>query len=609
MNEYMYKPKLKSSLPKLPLTTATTYHTTFYSNQSKTKSNSVYNYRKLIDINENNVIYNSKKNESNLYLKTERNYINEKIKKNKKRKIKPFLLVGTELSDAETDDTIFALSEIRNMDNKIAKRVKKNLIWKEKTNNIYDIVTSKNRNDIKNIKNKVRHNLSGMNSKLKKEIYKNKYFPEEKINTINEVQNIISKVKNNLLQERKINKKFMSFNKIDLHTFTRQNRDICLKNIFIDLIKDESNKIKTKEIQINKALEEAKLDFLKDKHVFEQFKNNKKRAFKEQEFQLEESIKKNKLKMEQLKKCSSELHGTKDEIDKNIKDIILYKEYANFVHQIIPKDKKMENVNMDKIDFINKDKDFEIVSKNIIEEFSFLLDDFEFPFHEDLNNPQLLTTLFNRMESNILNSMEERDLTIKEIIRNRKKYEKELEILKNKIDCEKKELENVNQEIIGQKNIISPKRDYQHILEENEKYILIIYNELNKLIKQKKSNQNINICTETLNLLHQIEDKLLILFCEMDRINIMEKENHSDEVFKNIIDKVKYDNKIDKYFESREISLKLQEEKNRKYEQRMNRYKRRGPFTYPPPWAIKKSKERNMVKRDKKKDDDDILYY
>ena len=609
MNEYNYKLKLKTSLPKLPLTTSTTYHTTFYTNRTKPKSKSVYNSRKLIDFNENNIIFNSKKNDSNLYLKTERNYISDKIKKNKKRKIQPFLIGGNELSEVETDDTIFALSEIRNMDKKIAKRVKKNLIWKEKTDNIYDIVTSKNRNDIKNIKEKVRHNLSGINSKLKKDTYKNKYFPEEKINTINDAQDIMFKIKSNMLQERKINKKFNCFNKIDLYTFTRQNRDICLKNIFIELIKDESNKIKTKEIQINKALDEAKIDFLKDKQVFEQFKNNKKRGYKEQEMTLEEAIKRNKLIIEQLKKCSSELHGTKDEIDKNIRDIILYKEYANFVHQIIPKGEKMENVNMNRIDFINKDKDFDIISKNIIEEFSFLLGDYQFPFQEDLNNPQVLTSVFNRMESNILNSMEERDLTIKEIIKNRKKYEKELEILKNKVESDKKELENINQEIKDKTNIISPKRDYQKILDENENHILIIYNELNKLIKQKKTEQNINICSETLNLLHQVEDKLLYLFSEIEKINSLEKENNSDELIKNIIDKVKYENKIDKYYESREIALKLQEEKNKKYEQRMNRYKRRGPITYPPPWAIKKSKERNIVKRDKKKDDDDILYY
>ena len=606
MNDYFYKPKIKS-LPKLPLTTSTTYHTTFYSNGPKTKNNSINNSHKILNSNENTIIFNSNKNNT-VYLNTENNYIDEKLRKNKKRKMKPYFIPKNELSRAETDDTIFALSEIRQMDKKLEKRVNKNLIWKEKIYNIYDISSSKNRNDIKNIKQKVR-NMSGINSKLKKEIYKNKYFPEEKINMINDAQDIMNKIKKNIVQERKLNKNFNYFNKIDLHTFTRQNRDICLKNIFIDLIKDESNKIKTKEYQINKALDEAKNDFIKDKQSFEQFRTAKKKSFREQEIQLEEAIKKNKIIIEQLKKCSSELHGTKDEIDKNIRDIIIYKTYADFVHQIIPKDENMENVDINKINSLNKEKDLDIICKTIIDEFSFLLDDFQFSYFEDLNNPQTLTSLFNSMESNIINSMEERDLTIKEIIKNRKKYEKELENLKNKIKSDKKELNDLFQEINTQNNIITPKRDYQKILDENEKYLFIIYNELNKIVKQKKNLQNSNICLETINLLHQVEDKLLFLFGEMDKISENEKENNTDKIFKNIIDKVKYDNKIEKYLESKAIALSLEEEKNKKYEQRMYRYKKKGPITFPPPWVITKNKEKKLVKKDKNKENEDIIYY
>ena len=608
MNDYFYKPKAKQ-FPQLPLTTSTTYHTTFYSHRSKTKPNSVFNSHKFLNSNDNKIIYNSKKDESILYLKTETNYINQKLKKSKKRKLKPFLFPQSEISGSQTDDAIFALSEIRNMDNKIAKRINKNLIWKEKMNNIYDICSSKNRNDIKEVKKRVRQNLSGMNSKLKKEIYKNAFFPEEKIDVINDAQDIMNKIKNAIIQEKKINKRFNYYNKIDLYTFTKQNRDICLKNIFINLIKDESNKITKKENQINKALEEAKNDFLKDINVFEEFRNKKKKSYRDQEIKLEEAMKKNKIIIEQLKKCSSEMHGTRDEIDKNIRDIILYKMYADFIHQIIPKDENMKNVSMEKIELLNKEKDLEIIAKNLVKEFSFLLGDYQFSFSDDLNNPQILTSLFNSIESNIINSMEERDLIIKEILRNRKIYEKELNNLKTKVESDKKELDDLNKEVILKNNIISPKKDFQKILDENNKHIYTIYKELNKLIKQKKDIQNINICSETINMLHQIEDKLLFLFGEMDEIKEKEKDNNSDGVFKSIIDNVKNDNKILKYMESKEIALKINEEKNKKYLQRMNRYKKRGPITFPPPWAIKKSKENAVIKEDKKKDEEDILFY
>ena len=303
------------------------------------------------------------------------------------------------------------------------------------------------------------------------------------------------------------------------------------------------------------------------------------------------------------------MHGTKDEIDKNIRDIFLYKIYADFIHQIIPKDENMKKVNLNKINLVNKEKNLDVITKNIIDEFSFLLGDFQFSFYEDLKNPQILTNLFNNMESNIINTMEERDLIIKEIIRNRKIYEKELKNLNDKIISDKKELENLYQEIQIKSNIISPKRDYQKILDENEKYLNIIYNELNKIVQPKKNVQNSNLCSETINMLHQIEDKLLILFDEMDKIKENEKDINSDGVFKSIIDNVKNDNKIQKYLESKEISLKIMKEKNKKYQQRMNRYKKRGPITVPPPWAIKKTKGNIYIKKVKKTDEEDILYY
>ena len=107
--------------------------------------------------------------------------------------------------------------------------------------------------------------------------------------------------------------------------------------------------------------------------------------------------------------------------------------------------------------------------------------------------------------------------------------------------------------------------DFRRILDENEECISIIYNELIKIIKQKKNIQNNNICSVTLNTLHQIEDELLLLFNEMDKISGIEKEKRGDGVFKSIIDKVKFDNKIEKYLESKEIMRKKQEDKNRKY--------------------------------------------
>ena len=142
MNDYCYKPK-KNSLPKLNLANLNTQYNTFYSNNSKSKANiSNYNTFRIFSKNQNtsnfSSIVNSNENEK-IYLKTARNFYN----KNLKKKNKPNLIYLTEFSDVQTDDTYFALSEIKRIDTNIKKRINKNIIWKEKQENIYDILSSK----------------------------------------------------------------------------------------------------------------------------------------------------------------------------------------------------------------------------------------------------------------------------------------------------------------------------------------------------------------------------------------------------------------------------------------------------------------------------------
>ena len=61
--------------------------------------------------------------------------------KNKGKRLTSLVKNKNSFSSAETDDTFFALSEIKMMDQKIGKRVNKGLIWKEKLHSIYDICT------------------------------------------------------------------------------------------------------------------------------------------------------------------------------------------------------------------------------------------------------------------------------------------------------------------------------------------------------------------------------------------------------------------------------------------------------------------------------------
>ena len=104
-----------------------------------------------------------------------------------------------------------------------------------------------------------------------------------------------------------------------------------------------------------------------------------------------------------------------------------------------------------------------------------------------------------------------------------------------------------------------------------------------------------------------MEDKLAILFSEMEKIQGDEK--NPDETFKKIVEKVKIKNKIKKHQEGKEALMKLEEEKNLKYLQRMNRYKIRGPIVYPPPWVLKRKKGIEQKNLKKEENDEEMLYY
>ena len=613
MNEYSYKPKV-GSLPKLNLTSLTTHYLSFYTNRSKNKSTSSnYNTHRIPTSNATTLIFSSRLNSNEkdrIHPQTAKNLKDENVRTNKKKKIKTNIIYLTEIDKKQTDDDYFAMSEIKRIDNAIKKRINKDIIWKEKTENKYDIFTSKNRIDINNVKERVKQNLSGVNFNFRKEVNKNNYFPVEHIETIQDAKKIIRKIKNNIINDQEVTKKYKHFNRIDLHTFREQNRDICLRNILINIIKTESNKLKKKENIVGKALKEANNDFEKDKDNFDILTKTEMSNFRMKEIKLDEAIKQNRVLIEEIKKRSSELRGTKDEVKKYIKDIILYIKYENFIKKIVAKEKDdTSNIyNERKIPtFINikNDKDLEVIIKTIIKEYYSNSYDNKLILSKDIT-PEMVNILFNSMESNIINALEIRDLMIKEISEDKKKYENILDDLKLKVEQNKKELDIILQEKNLVYNLFTPNKDMKEIIDENEAYIMILYKELSKYIKDKTFIKTENISLNTLRLLHILEDKLINV---LDKLNEITEKNENTPLFQETIEKIKLENKREKQNSKKNLANKLIEEKHKKLQQRMLRFKVRGPIRFPPPWAINKSKKKKKITRDEKAENDEILFY
>lgn len=616
MESYSYKPKL-NGFPKIASSNSTWYKTF---NLDKTKNNSMkdLNVQNLLINNNNNKDFNNngKSNKNNIFKKKNSNCnssrMSQKISKSKLSKnSRPSSVLHYRNLEKETDDSIFALSQISNIDQLISKRINKILVWKEKPKKVYDIIASRNCKDIKRIRQKIHETRfePSKNFDLRNEIDKKKYFPLEKVDIINDASDIMKKMENQI-NDKKINNFFIK-KRVDIQTFAKQNRDICLKNNIINLLKNESNKLKVKEQEIANALEEANISFNKDQKLFEKFLLTNKDKIRQDELIVENAIKHNKNLVEQIHKLNSQIRSRQDEIERTIRNITIYHSYAEFIHRIIGNGKPIKKINIEKLNILqikNEGKDLKYLVNNCFEQFDFLLNDNHITKTNDFTfDSEQLSYLFNSMENSIIKLMNERDNILREIIR--EKHNSELLFLKNRVNEHEKELNYLKKEL-NIYNLYDPITDEsKNSLFEGQKYIFEIYSELNKIFgggEIKNTNMEI-ISRETIYFLHKLEDKLLYYISEMEKIKGNEKE--PDELFKNALENVKLENKNKKIKASRKILQKIEEEKKLKFEKRMNRIKIRTVVEYPPPWAQKRKKDNKTPKNDEKFNDECILYY
>ena len=155
-------------------------------------------------------------------------------------------------------------------------------------------------------------------------------------------------------------------------------------------------------------------------------------------------------------------------------------------------------------------------------------------------------------------------------------------------------------------NLFTPNKDMKEIIEENEANIMILYKELSKYIKDKTFIKTENLSLNTLRLLHILEDKLINV---LDKLNEITEKNENTPLFQECIEKLKLENKREKQNSKKSLANKLIEEKHKKLQQRMLRFKVRGPIRFPPPWVINKSKKKKKITRDEKAENDEILFY
>ena len=597
------------SFPKIMSKENSTFYKTYYSNSSP-KTNRINLKHKPVSPLTQPIFFQNKDAPSSAYAKYA-TQIKNSLNNKKNRKYTSLIKRKSSFSSAETDDTFFANSEINNIDKKIIKRINKGTVWKEKLKNIYGMFASTNRKDILNIRRNIRElEIGTKDFDLKAEIDKKKYFPLERVDIIYDATDIMNKMKKSMNNDKKSYQTFFRKNQTDLNTFVLQNREICKKNFLIDLIANEREKIKRKEKEIKKDLSDAKKIFLKDEEAFDNFIQEKKQQFRKAELNLDINIRNNKILMEKIRKCSMEVHETESEIVRNIKGIILYKNYADFIHKLLGKKNIVADLSNVKNNLQSKDKDLVSIAKNVIKIFNFLLISKEIPVKtEEINNPDLLTALFFSLEGDIIHQIKERDDILKEKFNDKILYEKQIANLKEKIESDQKKLDILKNELDISKNIYMTDY-YQEQINEANNFIFEISQEL---VNIQSSQNNIkltkdNVIDESLLILKRTEDKINHLHEEIESMQNNDEKGNED-LFKTIIDEVKLKNKIQKYKEGREAMMISEEEKNLKYLKKNYRYKVRGPIVYPPPYILERKKEKIDDEKENQVDEEEMLYY
>ena len=340
-----------------------------------------------------------------------------------------------------------------------------------------------------------------------------------------QTQNIMKNMEIKKENEKKSYKNYSNNNRIDLYTFTKQNRDICLKNILIDLLQSERDKISNKENAVSTALVSAKEELRKDMDDFTSFMETQKVTFRNTELALSKMVRDNKIRNERKKQLTQEVKNTQDEIEKTMRTILQYKTYADFIHLVLGSENEVSNVNLSNIDLFNKDRDLEKNISQIKFEFYFLDNDdkFEPPI---LKNPETMNYLFNQLEANILKFLDAKgDLeneSYKEFIEN----QKIIHDLEEKEKIHLKELQELTEEYRKKNQMINDGgKSIQEQLLINSKFIKELYETICEprslsLGQGSKGKQINEIIKEILDVLNGKESMLNTLIEEIGRAHV-----------------------------------------------------------------------------------------
>lgn len=429
-------------------------------------------------------------------------------------------------------------------------------------------------------------------------------FARDKVDIVFESTKLLKEIqkrKNNTLAE----------DEVSLRMFLKENKEISIKNLLIKLLKNESDKLETKERSVNKALNDGQINFKNDQKSFNDFSEMQKKACKEIERVLFEIQKKNKELSDIEKSYKGEGKAIEEEMGKILEQIDNSRICAKFVNHVLGGDpsKYSKEVIIDiKDNSPNKTKiNFENSVENVIQNYSFVLDK-NMTDLKVLKDPNSMLLKFGEYEDSILRLMEYRDKYDAERERIEKENSSVIIELEKRLKMHLQELDMLEAETNSTKNSF---KNLSHTKNYKDAELIALIKDIHKTImgsefygRNKFKNLPTDYVVEGLTKIKQKETLV------NDLIAQLEIYENDPKIFYSVINWRKNQNKENKQLLAKQKLEQIQALKKAKAEERFNRIVVQSRKTEAPFHHFKKTKKM-VVNEDEiiKQQNQDLINY
>lgn len=505
-----------------------------------------------------------------------------------KAKLHPDFTSSTFLTSS-TDDISFASNQVEKINKKIfLQEYYHKKPWNKDSNN--NIFLENGKSNFM-LLNEVKKKLLRKQSLKDINWHTHRYFNENQFNKVLDASHIV--------KQHETRKEVVE-PYIDIHTYKKQSKEICINNMLISILNEERTKIQQKQQSMTNALVQSHSDLDNDMSLFDSFKDDMRKQTKENEIYLSKVALYNRQLLEVKKKCMQDHRLILDEIEKTIRQIITQKYYAVFVHSLLGNGHRFIHSNVpDKIEIkYNREIELTEYAEQIYNDMKFIVNNTSKAIDMDVDTEKIIN-IFDQSENNIIRLIklkEEYDIernniilanrsTIDELQKKYELHEQEYNACVSEVDDLKKQINDAHNNANVDEFLLNA---MNYVVELDEAIVGAPFKSKDNLPKMKLLNE---ILDRSVSRLRKLECNINAYLQEID---MNEKEN--SELFNKCIEERKKANKLLRYFKEKELLSAKQNEQAKNLHSKLKLFVFKGRKKYAGPVPLHILKHRTTQK-------------